>query len=225
LADVPFEDLEVLEQKLGAARYEEVMFGSRKAEGVKEKKIKEAKSELFAENRKKKDSRPLEMSSKQRPARSRKVVKTENKVSRDPRFDDLSGKLNLEMFKKSYSFLDKIKTKEKKALKVRLKKEKNPEKKAALHKVLQKLTQREILEKEDEEKTIRNREMKKKELEAIRKGKKPFYMKKSEKKKMELAEKYKKLKESGKLNKYISKKRKRNAAKERKYLPKKRDSM
>jgi ribosomal RNA-processing protein 36 len=35
-------------------------------------------------------------------------------VARDPRFDDLSGKFNEEMFNKVYTFVDEIKTKEKK---------------------------------------------------------------------------------------------------------------
>merc|ERR1712048_1502582 len=49
--------------------------------------------------------------------------------------------------------------------------------------------------------------------------KKTFYLKKSDQKKMELAQKYKALKASGKLDSYLAKKRKRNAAKERKRLP------
>ena len=34
-------------------------------------------------------------------------------TSRDPRFDDLSGTFNEDLFKKSYSFLDDMKTNEK----------------------------------------------------------------------------------------------------------------
>merc|ERR1712150_101108 len=79
-------------------------------------------------------------------------------------------------------------------------------------------------------------EMKKKKTEAIAKRKrekelrsvksvgsdgqkKTFYLKKSDQKKMELAQKYEALKTSGKLDSYLAKKRKRNAAKERKRLP------
>lgn len=35
------------------------------------------------------------------------------KVSRDPRFDDLSGNFNEHMFEKAYSFLDGVRTQEK----------------------------------------------------------------------------------------------------------------
>jgi ribosomal RNA-processing protein 36 len=50
----------------------------------------------------------------------------------------------------------------------------------------------------------------------IKEGKKPFYMKKSTKKLMDLAEKYDELKASGKLEKYLKKKRGRNAKRDRK---------
>ena len=39
-------------------------------------------------------------------------------VSRDPRFDELSGHLNEDMFKKSYRFLDDVKANEKKVITV-----------------------------------------------------------------------------------------------------------
>eukprot|EP00112_Aurelia_sp_Birch-Aquarium-sp1_P009735 Seg2116.2 transcript_id=Seg2116.2/GoldUCD/mRNA.D3Y31 product="Ribosomal RNA processing protein 36-like" protein_id=Seg2116.2/GoldUCD/D3Y31 len=222
LADIPFEDLDKMETQLRKTKSEETTSGTtmdkRASPKKKEKEI--GKSDLFAENRKKKDSRPLEMSSKQRPSKFRKVVAGGNKMTRDPRFDDLSGKLNHELFKKSYAFLDEIKEKEKKEVRQRLKREKNAEKKAELHKLLQKLEQNEKKEKEDEHRKEKHREIKKKEMEAIKQGKKPYFLKKSEKKKLELAEQYKTLKSDGKLEKYLSKKRKRNAAKDRRHLPK-----
>ena len=62
--------------------------------------------------------------------------------------------------------------------------------------------------------------MKKAELAAVKEGKKkPFFLKKSERKKLSLAEKFKELKQNGKLEKYMEKKRKRNAAKLKKALP------
>ena len=63
----------------------------------------------------------------------------------------------------------------------------------------------------------RNRKEEEKTL--IEQGKKPFYLKKSDRKKQELVERYKELKSGGKLDKYLSKKRKRNAMKEKKKLP------
>jgi len=58
-----------------------------------------------------------------------------------------------------------------------------------------------------------------KEREAVKKGKKPFYLKKSEQKKEELVEKYQELKTSGKLDKFLEKRRKKNSAKDHRYVP------
>jgi ribosomal RNA-processing protein 36 len=57
------------------------------------------------------------------------------------------------------------------------------------------------------------------EKEAIAGGKKPFFLKKSEKRKRELLAKYEDLKVSGRLDKYMEKRRKKNAAKDHRYVP------
>ncbi|KAL0304620.1 UNVERIFIED_CONTAM: Ribosomal RNA processing protein 36 [Sesamum angustifolium] len=62
-------------------------------------------------------------------------------------------------------------------------------------------------------------EHKKKEREAAKKGKQPYYLKKSELRKQKLIEKYKELKDSGKLEAFIEKKRRKNAAKDHRYMP------
>jgi ribosomal RNA-processing protein 36 len=54
---------------------------------------------------------------------------------------------------------------------------------------------------------------------AVKDGKKPFYLKKSEQRRLELVAKYEELKGSGKLEKYLEKRRKKNAAKDHRYLP------
>ena len=58
--------------------------------------------------------------------------------------------------------------------------------------------------------------------EMVQKGHKPYYFKKSDIKKVDLAAKYQELKKSGgssKVNRLIEKKRKRNASKVHKYVP------
>lgn len=57
------------------------------------------------------------------------------------------------------------------------------------------------------------------EKEAVADGKKPFFLKKSEKRKRELVAKYEELKSSGRLDKYMEKRRKKNAAKDHRYVP------
>lgn len=60
-----------------------------------------------------------------------------------------------------------------------------------------------------------------KEREAVKAGKKPFYMKKSELKKAELLEKYRALADAGpgRLEAALAKRRKKNASKDHRYVP------
>ena len=58
-----------------------------------------------------------------------------------------------------------------------------------------------------------------KEKEAVKAGKKPFFLKKSEKKRQELVSRYEELKATGRLQKVLTKKRKKNAAKDHRYIP------
>lgn len=60
-----------------------------------------------------------------------------------------------------------------------------------------------------------------KEREAVKAGKKPFYMKKSDVKKAELLEKYRALADAGRgrLEAALAKRRKKNASKDHRYVP------
>ncbi|PNH10830.1 Ribosomal RNA processing protein 36 [Tetrabaena socialis] len=98
-------------------------------------------------------------------------------------------------------------------------KEKNPKFKARLQAQLQRVDT--TLRDED----LRRRtqaletEWKSKERGAISAGKTPFYLKASDKKRLELLAKYQELKERGKLDKFMEKRRKKNASKDHRYLP------
>ncbi len=61
--------------------------------------------------------------------------------------------------------------------------------------------------------------------EARSQGKAPYYLKKSEKRKLELLERYKELSSAGKVDQYLEKRRKRNAAKDHKLVPSTRRTM
>jgi ribosomal RNA-processing protein 36 len=61
--------------------------------------------------------------------------------------------------------------------------------------------------------------LKAKEKEAVKGGKKPFFLKKSEKKRQDLVQRYQDLKTTGGLEKAMAKKRKKNAAKDHRYVP------
>ncbi|KAM6367626.1 ribosomal RNA processing protein 36 homolog isoform 1-T1 [Alca torda] len=166
---------------------------------------------------------PLEMSSKKRVPFLRRVVPVTKKVHRDPRFDDLSGEYNPEIFMKTYSFLDSIKKQEKEMIQKQLKKCQNTEQKEKLQQLLNRMTQQEQAQKKQQERRERELSLKRQQRELAKQGKKPFFLKKSEKRKLELAEKYAELKRSGKLESFLSKKRKRNAIKDKRRLPSQKD--
>ncbi|KAL9263532.1 Ribosomal RNA processing protein 36-like protein [Drosera capensis] len=134
---------------------------------------------------------------------------------RDPRFEPLCGKLDDDGFKKRFNFLfDKNLPAEKEDLQKKLKSSKNP-------KVSEELKDRIAwIDKQlnsDVSKSAEDQilaEHKKREREAAKQGKRPFYLKKSEVRKQKLIEKYERLKAAGKVDSYIDKRRRRNAAKD-----------
>ncbi|KFP71278.1 Ribosomal RNA processing protein 36, partial [Acanthisitta chloris] len=162
---------------------------------------------------------PLEMSAKKPVPFLRQVVSVRKKVHRDPRFDDLSGEYKPEVFMKTYSFLDSIKKQEKEMVQKQLKKCRNMEQKEKLQQLLNRMTQQEQAQKKQQKLRERELSLKRQQRELAKQGKKPFFLKKSEKWKLELAEKYAELKRSGKLENFLNKKRKRNAIKDKRRLP------
>eukprot|EP00076_Gallus_gallus_P007127 XP_003640938.4 ribosomal RNA processing protein 36 homolog [Gallus gallus] len=162
---------------------------------------------------------PVEMSAKKPMPFLRQVVPVTKKVHRDPRFDDLSGEYNPEIFMKTYSFLDTIKKQEKEMVQKQLKKCRNVEQKEKLQQLLNRMTQQEQAQKKQQKRRERELTLKRQQRELAKQGKKPFFLKKSEKRKLELAEKYAELKRSGKLESFLNKKRKRNAVKDKRRLP------
>ncbi|NXC44228.1 RRP36 protein, partial [Penelope pileata] len=162
---------------------------------------------------------PVEMSAKKPVPFLRQVVPVTKKVQRDPRFDDLSGEYNPDIFMKTYSFLDAIKKREKEMVQKQLKKCRNMEQKEKLQQLLNRMTQQEQAQKKQQKQRERELSLKRQQRELAKQGKKPFFLKKAEKRKLELAEKYAELKRSGKLESFLSKKRKRNAVKDKRRLP------
>ncbi|ESQ35565.1 hypothetical protein EUTSA_v10008688mg [Eutrema salsugineum] len=142
-------------------------------------------------------NRPMELSSKRPVSRYREVVQVPKKVVRDPRFDSLIGKVDPEGFRKRYSFFFEGKLPaEREELKKQLKKTKNPEEVNELKDRLnyvEKMLKYEPSSTYSKGKAILT-EHKKKEREAAKEGKKPYYLKKSEIRKQTLIEKYNSLK-------------------------------
>ncbi|KAL6499683.1 hypothetical protein OROGR_027593 [Orobanche gracilis] len=182
-------------------------------------------------------NRPMEMSSKKPVSRFREVIQVPKKagyelhslrqvmflasdVIRDPRFESLCGNLDVDRFKKKYNFIyENALPAEKEELKKQMKKANDPD---AINELKDRIAR---IDKELKSAVTKRTEKdimvehKKKEREAAKKGKQPYYLKKSELKKQKLIEKYKELKESGKLESFIEKKRRKNAAKDHRYIP------
>jgi ribosomal RNA-processing protein 36 len=165
-------------------------------------------------------NRPQEISSKKAVSRKRIVVELPHKEKRvDPRFDPMCGTFHKDMYEKAYSFIDDYKDKEMKDLKKQIERSKNPEKIAALRQEYDRLKQKRIQESRKKQSEEVKRQWKKEEQEKVKDGKRPYFPKKSDFKRMELEKVYEKAKESGTVDKLMARKRKRTEKKEKKKLP------
>ncbi|XP_026216701.1 ribosomal RNA processing protein 36 homolog [Anabas testudineus] len=208
LSNMSFEDIVKLQSKVGTKVYNEVAYGNnKKQETSKKKRLNK--------------NRPVEISAKKPAPYLRQVVHVRKPTLRDPRFDDLSGEYKPEIFEKTYKFINDIKLREKEIIKKQLKKKKsNNERKEKLQLLLKRMENQERARLTREQQREREQQFKRQQRERANQGVRPFFLKKSEKKKLQLAEKYQELKKSGKLENFLSKKRKRNAVKDRRKLPK-----
>ncbi|XP_054460069.1 ribosomal RNA processing protein 36 homolog [Anoplopoma fimbria] len=207
LSTMSFEDIMELQNKVGTKVYNEVAYGSNKTQGTSKKKRLNK-------------NRPMEISAKRRAPFLRQVVSVKKPTLRDPRFDDLSGEYKPEIFEKTFKFINDIKQKEREIIQKKLKKtKKNIQKKEELQFLLKRMDNQERARKSREEQRERELQFKREQRERANQGARPFFLKNSDKKKLQLAEKYQELKKSGKLENFLSKKRKRNAGKDRRKLP------
>lgn len=184
--------------------------------------IVKEKNEPLIKPRKNKN-KPIEVSSKMMTPRAIVFGTTApNRKSRDPRFDQLSGKFNEDLYEKSYSFIKEYKQFEIQELRKKIKKTKNPEQREELQKKLQSM-EHQLLAQERKDRVKQMKQAKKaEERRAVaERGKQPFYVKKRDWGKMEKQARRKELEEQGgeKLQHHLERKRKRKLQKERKYVP------
>ncbi|KAF2463613.1 DUF947-domain-containing protein [Lindgomyces ingoldianus] len=167
---------------------------------------------------------PAVQSSKRAVTRRRHIIDVKKPVYRDPRFDKLAGPAPDEnSLKKRYSFLEDYKASEMEELRAMIKKTKNEADKEKLkRKLLSMETQKKAQERKENQQSI-VREHKKKEKELIKQGKKPFYLKQSEQKKLALIDRFQNMKSKDR-DKIIERRRKKATAKERKNMPDERRS-
>ncbi|KAI4247065.1 MAG: hypothetical protein L6R40_001730 [Gallowayella cf. fulva] len=164
---------------------------------------------------------PAEISSKKAVSRKREVVPTVKRHVRDPRFEPVSGPLDEEKAKKNYSFLNDYRHSEMLDLKTQIRQTKDINAKEKLKRALWSMESRKRAQQmKDQEQEI-HKTHRAKEKELVKQGKKPFYLKKGDQKKLALLHRFEGIK-GKRLDKVIERRRKKNAQKERRDMPEER---
>ncbi|XP_008992687.5 ribosomal RNA processing protein 36 homolog isoform X1 [Callithrix jacchus] len=210
-SNMSFEELLELQSQLGTKAYKQLVAGN----SPKKHSPRPAIQNVRVADK----HRPLEMSAKIRVPFLRQVVPISKKVARDPRFDDLSGEYNPEVFDKTYQFLNDIRAKEKELVKKQLKKHRSGEEHEKLQQLLHRMDQQEMAQQERKQQQELHLALKQERRAQAQEGHRPYFLKKSEQRQLALAEKFKELKRSKKLESFLSRKRRRNAGKDRRHLP------
>ncbi|KAJ3012420.1 rRNA biogenesis protein rrp36 [Thoreauomyces humboldtii] len=242
LAIVPFDQLMEIQQKVGMKEFhanyrgldrsaipedeliapeeDQAGFGT----GKRRPQFDSEKGGKLVRPPKRKDKNmPVEVTSKRAVTRKRDVVELPKNKTRDPRFDPLAGKLNEGLFATSYGFLRDYEASEMEMLRKQIVTEKDEEVKEVLKQTLTSMSSRAQARKLKDKRTQLVKEWKQKEKALVAEGKKPWQLKQSDIKKMELVDRYKSMKGKD-IDKLLEKRRKKNATKERKFLPYKRRS-
>ncbi|KAM6972487.1 ribosomal RNA processing protein 36 homolog [Aplochiton taeniatus] len=208
LSSMSFEEVLKLQNAVGTKVFKEIAYGT------------SSKAVQNPTRRKRLNkNRPMEMSAKRPAPFLRQVAPVKKSVHRDPRFDDLSGEYKPEIFEQTYNFINTLRKREKEVVSKKFKSVKDNKKKEQLGFLLKRMENQERARQQREQQREKELDFKRRQRAMAGDGLQPFFLKKSDKKKMELAEKYNQLKKSGKLENFLSKKRKRNATKDRRKLP------
>ncbi|KOS19039.1 rRNA biogenesis protein RRP36 [Escovopsis weberi] len=160
---------------------------------------------------------PQEVSSKKPVSRRREIIADTRRKARDPRFDALAGRVDEARIAKAYSFLDEYRESEMAELRAQIKKTKGAEEKEALKRQLLSMESKKKarLKREEEARVLDEHRRREKEL--VAQGKKPFYLKESERKKQLLVKRFEGM-SKGQVDRAIERKRKKVASKEKKEL-------
>ena len=161
---------------------------------------------------------PAEVSSKKAVSRKREVVPPFKVDHRDPRFEPLSHGDDRGNIKKNYAFLESYRNTEISILQSALCETKHPETKEKLKRALLRMESRKQARKNEEQQQEIVKKHRKEEKEKISLGKKPFYLKKSEQKKMVLVDRFEAMKRE-QVEKVIERRRKKKTAIGRKGMP------
>lgn len=159
------------------------------------------------------------MSAKRAVSRRREVVPTVKRDVRDPRFEPLTGPSDPEKARRNYGFLDDYRDSEMSELKSAIRQTKDPIVKEKLKRALLRMESRKKTQhrKDEEQGILRAHRAKEKEL--IKQGKKPFYLKKAEQKKLALVQRFEGMK-GKQVDKAIERRRKKKVSRELRDMPK-----
>ena len=161
---------------------------------------------------------PAQFSSKKAVPRKREVVPTQKINHRDPRFEPFSGAVDDQRVKKDYSFLDTYRDSEISDLKSAIHKTKNSQGKEKLKRALLSMESRNKAREMKEQQQQVLRKHRKEEKEKIEQGKRPFYLKKADQKRLALVERFEGMK-GKQVDNIIKRRWKKKAARERKGMP------
>ena len=146
------------------------------------------------------------------------------KTAVDPRFSDASGKVSDKHFYHNYEFLNQYQEDEIKKLSKAANKTKSSGRKASLKEELR--SRKQNLQERKQAMAVNERlaAMKREEKEKVAAGKKPFFLKRADKKAISMDVKFEELKKDGKLKSYMQKRRVKNAKQDRRWMPESRQS-
>ncbi|KAL9007207.1 MAG: hypothetical protein Q9188_000010 [Gyalolechia gomerana] len=164
---------------------------------------------------------PAEISSKKAVSRKREVVPVVKRDIRDPRFEPTSGPIDEERAKKNYGFLDEYRDSEISELKSAIRQAKDPIAKDKLKRALLRMKSRKKAQQTKTQEREILRAHRAREKEQIAQGKKPFYLKRAEQKKLALVHRYEGMK-GKQIDKVIERRRKKKASREKRDMPEER---
>uniref|UniRef100_A0A2N9FI90 rRNA biogenesis protein RRP36 n=1 Tax=Fagus sylvatica TaxID=28930 RepID=A0A2N9FI90_FAGSY len=207
----PSEDEVIDEHKLSSSEDEEEEEIERELADVTFEQLQKARSDGS-------HSVPMEASCKKPVGRLREVVQVPKKEEQE-KLDKSNDPYAINRFKHSVTWMRGNLPAERETLRKQLAKSNDPEIIDELKKNISWIDKQLKSESGQRTGSAILAEHKKKEREAAKKGKQPFYLSKSAIRQQRLIEKYENLKASGKLDAFIEKRRKKNAAKDHRYMP------
>ena len=204
LDEVPLSDLLVLRDRVGTKAFSRVYHN-------------QTEKRIVPKSSKEKD-RPPEFSSKKRP-RPISNRPTRNQRPRDPRFDERTGTFSEDSFGRAYSFLEEMRQEEKREVEKELEKGGGDEDTIKLRNLLDRMKAQQRARKERARDREIERKWQREEREKVGKGKRRFYLKKGELRKMQLENRL----ATSKGKQEIDRRRKRLEKKSRKNMPRRRE--